>query len=347
MKIIINGKFLTQKITGIQRYAREITAELDKLIDKNELEMAIPPETKDIPEYKNIKVVKVGRFHCQLWENISLPNYVRKEKGILLNFCNITPFFVKPGITAIHDIMYKVNPSDYTILRNRLSRYWHMLQYLYITHHEKKIITVSNFSKHEIEKYYPASRGKITVISNAWQHVLQYKENVNWQEKYPFLSDKEFFFSLATLSKNKNGKWIIETAKKNPELSFAIAGKYYETENYNIPSNVHMLGYVSDNDACALIKHCHAFIFPSFYEGFGLPPLEALALGAEVISSNATSLSEVLGNCVYYIDPNNYDVDIKQIMKNRVADREEVLSRYSWEKSANELYNLIKTEQKL
>lgn len=340
--MVINGKFLTQKITGIQRYARELLAEFDKLINRNEIELAVPSDAKDIPEYKNIRVVKIGRLHGLLWEMISFPRYVRKKRAVALNFCNVTPFFLKPGFTAVHDIMYRVNPSHYTSLRNRISRYWHMLQYSYIAKHEEKIITVSNFSKHEIEKYYPASKGKITVIPSAWQHILNIEDSKDWQKRYPFLADKKFFFSLATLSKNKNCRWIIEAAKKNPDYLFAIAGKHYETIYNEIPSNVYMLGYVSDEDACALMKHCRAFIFPSFYEGFGLPPLEALALGAEVISSNAASLPEVFGESVRYINPNDTDVNIDEILKNKTEDREKTLQKYSWEKSAALLYDLVK-----
>ncbi len=342
-KYVINGKFLADRMQGIVRYARELTKALDKCLDGDiEVTLLIPNDAKNIPDLKKIKVEEIGKHTGMVWEQTDLRKYLKKHKDVIcINFCNICPLFVQPGITTIHDIMYKVNPQDYKTFRNRLSRYWHMFQYWYIARHEKAITTVSNFSKGEIEKYYPRARGKITVIPNGWQHVLEYKESPDWQERYPFLKPKEYFFSLSTLSRNKNGKWIIENAKYNPDCVYAIAGKYYETDKLDIPENVHMLGFVSDEDACALIKNCKAFIHPSLYEGFGIPPLEALALGAEVIASNATALPEVLGESVRYIDPSDFQVKLDDVVKQTIADSSYVLDRYSWENSAKKLHDLI------
>lgn len=342
-KYVINGKFMTDRMQGIVRYAREMTKALDKCIDdKIEVTLLIPNDAKDIPDLQRIKIETIGTHTGMAWEQTDLRKYLKKHKDVTcINFCNICPFFVQPGITAIHDIMYKVNPQDYKTVRNKLSRYWHMVQYWYVARHEKAIITVSNFSKGEIEKYYPHTKGKITVIPNGWQHVLEYKESTDWQERYSFLKPKEYFFSLSTLSRNKNGKWIIENAKYNPNCVYAIAGKYYETDKFDIPENVHMLGFISDEDACVLIKNCRAFIHPALYEGFGLPPLEALALGAEVIASNVTSLPEVLGDCVHYIEPNDYHVNMNKAVQQTVADSSYALDRYGWEKSSKILADMM------
>ena len=255
-KFIINGKFLSDRMQGIVRYAREITKALDKCLDENiEIILLIPKDAEDIPKLNKIKVETIGNHTGILWEQTDLRKYIKKRKNyICINFCNVCPLFVQSGITTVHDIMYKVNPQDYRTFRNKLSRYWHMFQYWYIARHEKVITTVSNFSKGEIEKYYPKTKGKISVIPSAWQHVLEYKESTDWQERYPFLKSKAYFFSLSTLSRNKNGQWIIENAKYNPDCVYAIAGKYYETDKFDIPENVHMLGFISDEDACALIK---------------------------------------------------------------------------------------------
>ena len=341
--IIINGKFLAERMQGIVRYAREMVTALDGLLKKEDrVWLAVPKNAKDIPDFKHIRVIRVGSRKGLLWEQIELRRFAAHRKNsILLNFCNISPFFPGNSITTVHDIMYCVNPSHYTSPRNRVSRLWHMLQYRYLFRHERMILTDSRFSKREIERRYPAARGKICVIPCAWQHVRAYHESSDWAARFPQLKDGEFFFSLATLSKNKNGKWIIETAKRNPGLTFAMAGQIYETEYDTIPENVHLLGFVPDDDACALMKHCRAFLFPSLYEGFGLPPLEALALGAEVISSDAASLPEVLGKAVHYIDPYDYSADLAALLRQPVADAEETLRRYSWERSAAMLLKCI------
>lgn len=335
-KYVINGKFLADRMQGIVRYAREITKALDKCLDGDiEVTLLAPSDAKDIPELKRIKVETIGKHSGMVWEQTDLRRYLKRNNDVIcINFCNVCPLFVQPGITTIHDIMYKVNPKYYKTFRNKLSRYWHIFQYWYIVRHEKSITTVSNFSKGELEKYYPHARGKITVIPNGWQHVLEYKESTDWQKRYPYLKPKEYFFSLSTLSRNKNGKWIIENAKYNPDCVYAIAGKYYETDKFEIPENVHMLGFISDEDACALIKNCRAFIHPSLYEGFGIPPLEALALGADVIASNVTSLPEVLGNCVHYIDLFDTQRDINSLLCKAIEDANTSLNKYSWNSSA-------------
>lgn len=344
-QIIVNGKFMESGMQGIVRYAREMLLALDDLLVDGEMKvlLAVPQTAKNIPQYKNISVVSIGRSHSILWEQTELRSFVKKNKdAICLNLCNVTPMFIQPGITTVHDIMYKVNASHYQTFRNRLSRYWHLLQYKYIAKHEKKIITVSNFSKGEIEQYYPETKGKINVVPCGWQHVLSYRESIDWEDRFPMLKTGKYYFSLATLAKNKNGKWIMDAAMHNPDAVFAIAGKRYETEYTQIPPNVHMLGFVSDEDACALIKNCKAFIFPSIYEGFGLPPLEALALGAEVISSNAASLPEVLGDSVNYINPYDAKVDLETLCSVSANAKNFALERFSWKKSAEELLSILK-----
>ena len=343
-RIIINGKFMSEGMQGIVRYAREVISALDKQLKKGDrVWLVVPKNAKDIPDYEHIRVITYGSRTGILWEQTELRRFAAFYKdSILLNLCNTAPFFIKNSVTTVHDIMYKVCADYYTTPRNRLSRLWHCLQYSYLFRHEKRMITVSEYSRNDIEKRYPAAKGKTVVIGNGWQHVLSYKENENWQEKFPQLKAGEYFFSLATLAKNKNGRWIMETAKRNPQLTFAMAGRIYETEYDELPPNVHLLGFVEDEDACALLKHCRAFLFPSLYEGFGIPPVEALALGAEVISSDRTSLPEVLGKSVHYIDPTVYDYDLEELLSQPCEDRNAVLDRYGWDKSAAKLLALLK-----
>ena len=335
-RYIINGKFMADSMQGIVRYSREILNELDKLIDDQlYIELAVPSDAKDLPQYKNIKVRIIGTLRGLAWEQIDLGGYARKNRDMtLVNLCNTVPLFVKPGITVVHDVMYKVNPEYYLKLRNKLSRIWHILQYHIISNHEKLIITVSNFSKSEIEKYYPKAKGKIEVVPNGWQHIRRCIPSKDWQKRYPFLKPGEYYFSLATLSKNKNGVWIYKAAEHNPDETFVMGGGIYEMEEYQKPDNVHLLGFISDEDACALMENCKAFIFPSVYEGFGIPPLEALARGVQVISSNLTSLPEVLGRSVHYIDPHNPNVKLNELLATDVDKPEEALRKYGWDKSA-------------
>jgi glycosyltransferase involved in cell wall biosynthesis len=105
------------------------------------------------------------------------------------------------------------------------------------------------------------------------------------------------------------------------------------------------VGFVSDEQVKSLIQNCKAFIYPSIYDGFGIPPLEALSQGAKVICSCAACLPEVNRNSVHFIDPYETDVDIEKILSEKIDDAEEVLNRYSWEKSGHLFYHLLRKQK--
>ncbi len=339
MRATINGLYLSMDMQGIVRYARELVNALDGVLDEtDEVEIAIAKDAHDVPNFERIRVRQIGCLTGKAWEQVDLAAYMLVHPDrVLLNLCNVAPLLSRPGVTAIHDIMYRTCPESYTTLRSRVSRAWHCALYELLTWREAQILTVSEYSRKEICRWYPRADGKVCVVPNAWQHVRRYTEAPDWEQRYPQLESGTYYFSLATRARHKNGQWVREVAKRNPDLSFAIAGGSYDVDEADVPSNVHLLGFVSDEDACALIRHCRAFLYPSLYEGFGLPPLEALALGAQVISSDATSLPEVLGSSVHYIDPYDYDVDLEAVMKREVSPAHEALDRFSWEGSARKL----------
>lgn len=334
-KIIINGRFLTQRITGVQRYAREICGELDKLVKPGELIMAVPPETTDIPQYKNIKVVKVGWFHNRLWEHIFFPLYVLSQKATSLNLCNVAPL-LSPGIVCIHDMKIKATPQFFSIK----FLLWYRLLFFNATKRAKKIITVSNFSKSEIIKYYGVDEEKIIVAPNGWQHFARINFDENTLSKYGLEKDS-YYFAMSSLEPNKNFKWIAEQAVKNINELYVVAGSindkvFSEGLGFKCPDNMKLIGYVSDEEAKTLMRDCKAFLFPSIYEGFGIPPLEAISAGTKrVIISNIPVMKEIfLELC---LSKDNYVV----IDFHNVDKREELLSSYNWSQSAKKIYVMV------
>ena len=352
--IIINGRFLEQKLTGVQRYALEIVKGIDNVCKDKKVILAIPSdvELNSIPALKNIIVKKIGKTHGIIWEQFTLSNFIHKEKGLGLHLCNSIPLFASNGIVCIHDITYKINPQFITTKHLKLARAYHCFQYKVAAKKSLAVFTVSEFSKKQIVETYHIPEDKVTVAYNGWQHFSTKIDDESRMSEYQYLRKNKYYFSLATLAKNKNFEWIVHAAEYNPEAIFAIAGssdleKLGVSLTANKLSNIHYLGYVSDNDAKLLMKNCKAFLFPSLYEGFGIPPLEALAMGAKVICSNASCLPEIFKDSVYYIDPYNPNVNLDKITKSKINSAESVLNLYNWQESANKIYSKILSILKL
>lgn len=346
MKYIINGRFLTQRITGVQRYAREIVSELDKLCVNKNIEIAIPENVDDIPHYENIKIVRIGKTNGVKWEQTAFSRYVKKEKGVSVNLCNSAPLTGKKIVT-IHDVKVKAHPEFF----GWKFRLWYNFLFRNIVKKALAIITDSEFSKSEIIKFYKCEANKIHVIYIGWQHYTTTSVDENVLKNYSL--DKEgYIFALGSLDPNKNLKWILETAKNNPQEKFIVGGginkKVFAEQEFILPKNVQLVGYLSDVESKSLMHYCKAFVFPSFYEGFGIPPMEAMVAGARnIIVSDIPVMHEIFGESVSYISPTEYTYAIEDILAEREKDNKEeqsqkILEKYSWKASAQKLHELIK-----
>jgi glycosyltransferase involved in cell wall biosynthesis len=152
-----------------------------------------------------------------------------------------------------------------------------------------------------------------------------------------------YYFALSSLAPNKNLKWLVETARQNPEETMVIAGgintKVFGDASIPEAENVIYVGYVTDAEAKALLEGCKAFLFPTFYEGFGIPPLEALSCGAKAVVSDTAVMHEVYGESVGYLNPQEPAADIST--KLSCAPSDSILEKYSWKKSAQTVADLL------
>lgn len=340
-KLIINGLFYTQRTTGVQRFAKELIRELDNVIEKNKISIIVPDYAENMPQYKNIEIIHYGKMKGMLWEQINLFYYLKKHNMISLSLCNSQPVFC-PGIMCIHDAAYKTHPEYFKTIHGKLSVYWHRLNFWIAKIQKHPIITVSYFSKYQLIDTYKIKPERLLVIGNGWQHMNRIDEDDTILEKNN-LKRGEFFFTLGNINYNKNTKWVLDFAEKNPEYIFVLSGIKVKNSSIDIPhtDNVKWLGYLSDGEIKSLYKHCRAFIFPSIHEGFGIPPMEALSQGAEIIIANTTCLPEIYGNSAHYIDPYDINVDVEKLLKKDVGSKKLVLNKYSWKKSAEILKELI------
>ncbi|MCL2066585.1 MAG: glycosyltransferase family 4 protein [Treponema sp.] len=350
-KILINGYFFVRNITGIERYAFEITRRLDQLCRPDELAIILPgnfyKKNITMPAYKNIRVILFGKIipHI-LWQMLIVQFFLLTHRQyIILDFGNTCLPFT-PGIVFLHDIYCELFPEDFTGFRDKIVRLYNRWQYRLIAKRAKKIVTVSNFSKDQIVRFIRANPDKISVIYSSWSHFNNISADYSVYDEFPFLSNP-FYFSLGSISKRKNLNWIIGYAGKHLDDLFVISGMKQPTAaaphltNPSTP-NVIFLGFLDDSKIKALMEKCKAFILPSYYEGFGLTPMEALSCGAKIVISNVSSLPEIYGNSAHYIDPFNTDINLEQLLLEPVGQPENILKKYSYDISSEKVYHLIK-----
>ena len=343
--IVINGRFLLHRVTGVERYARELVSALDRIVPAGQFEMAVPPEAEDIPVYRNIQIRRVGKLHNRLWEHVSFPAYVKRRGGIALNLCNVAPL-PAPGIATVHDVKPIVHPEYYS----RKFVQWYRLLYANEFRRARMILTGSKFSAREIIRFYHVRPQRIHLIPDGWQHYERVEYDPHALERYG-LEKGAYYFSLGSNDPGKNLSWILESARLQPDITFAVSGNVNKTvfadssqggvtageSRAAKPDNVRLLGYVTDEEAKTLMRDCRAFLFPSFYEGFGIPPLEALSAGCPcVVVSDIPVMHEIFGENAVYIDPNRPgDFSWKKV------DGQNVLARYSWDRSARKLLRVL------
>jgi glycosyltransferase involved in cell wall biosynthesis len=347
-KILINGYFLCRNLTGIERYAIEITKRLDQLSRAGEIAIIIPKDMVKIPEYKNIHVIRHGKMVQHIrWQMVTLQLFlITHRQYIVLDFGNTAlPF--SPGIIFLHDIYCELFPEDFTEKRDKMIRTYNCWQYRLISKYAKKIITVSQYIKNEICKSFNADPSKINVIYSSADHMRFINADMSIFDDFPVLAERPFYFSLGSLSKRKNIRWILEYADKHAEANFVISGMSLSTVkvdelNKGIPENIILLGYLNDSRVKAMMQKCKAFILPSYYEGFGLTPLEALACGAQIIVANVASLPEIYGNTAHYIDPFDTNIDLEELIKQPVDKPDKILAKYSYDTATRQVYNIIR-----
>ena len=205
------------------------------------------------------------------------------------------------------------------------------------------IVTVSEFSKKRIMNFFNVKSDRIKVIPNGWEHILHIKSDSDIYKKYDMLEKKEFFFTLGSLAKHKNHKFIIELANNNPDRVFVVGGGidpeiWFSGSEHKNTHNLIFTGRLSDGEMKFLMEKCRAFIFPSLYEGFGIPPLEALACGTDVIVSDIEVHKEIFKNSVRYINPYDNNILLEDILSQKVEDSSSILDNNSW-KRAGECWN--------
>lgn len=216
----------------------------------------------------------------------------------------------------------------------------------------KKIITVSEFSRREISEYYHLNKDKFIIISNA----------VSWKKRSSSKDEKnKYILTVSSLDPRKNLIRLIRAFNdldiSDYRLIIVGAGnKNFKNEELNnlIQDNIELKGYVTDDELKVLYQEATLFVYPSIYEGFGIPPLEAMTMGCPTVVSNETSLPEVCGDASLYIDP--YDINsisgaIMSVIKDKDLQNKIIkkgydnIVNYNWHVSAEKLYQKIVGEK--
>lgn len=325
-KIAINGRFLSRRISGVERYAHEISKR-------------IHPRRVIQPAFNS------GQLAGNLWEQIVLPVQI-KQNEILWSPANAGPWLVQDQVLTIHDASVFDHPEWF---KSSFAA-WTRLSWKVLAQRVKAIITVSSFSRERLKIHLRVPQEKIHVIHNGVGAPFeQQPQNRVESVKRKYKLDKPYFLFVGTNEPRKNLPTLLQAwknLKSSTHILFIAGGQ----GNVFADTNLSISTYVVDEDLPALYSGATACVTTSHYEGFGLPALEAMACGTPVIAPNTTAFPEILGNAALLIDPNN-PAEITTAMQKIMDDpqlsdqlREQGLQHiknFTWEQAAQKTRSLL------
>ncbi len=316
------------------------------------------PDLPEATRYFRYEVVP-GKF---LWSQVFLPLQLYRDKEINVFFspAHYSPRFVSvPTAVTIHDLSYLYYPDDF--LKWDLYKLTNWTKYSVA--HAQKIIAVSKTTKKDILKSYEVTADKIEVVYNGYEKKATTHSRFA-DEKIDSAVDKPFILYVGTLQPRKNINTLVEAFAKfkqlYPQFVLIIAGKkgwmfdqiFEKVSDLGLNNDVFFTDYVTDNQLLLLYREAFCFVMPSFYEGFGIPIIEAMSFDCPVISSFASSLPEIGGDACLYFDPNNaYDLvekmkllkEDKKLCEELVKKGRERIKEFSWETCGQKTLEIIKT----
>ena len=350
MTLYINGRFLTQPMTGVERYAYNLCKAMAILHQPFIIVCPKAPIHQDY-DVSNLNIVHYGIGNSHFWEQCVLPFFfIGKKDYVVLSFTGLGSILIRHKIMTVHDLSFLKNPSWYS-----RTYYWYykfMTPLAVMT--SQHILTVSEFSKSEILGFYPFLKAeKISVVYNAIDRQLfrPLTSDIRHQTSAPFV------LCVSSIDPRKNFARLIEACQGLTGAKLYIVGKYNRVFSQQMQldtasEHIQFLGRVSDDELVRLYNQAECFVFPSLYEGFGLPPLEAMACGCPVLVSDIPVEREVCGEAAQYfnpLDPNNILHTITQYLNTADVIKEKMrqkgyenIMRFSWEKSAQALMNIVK-----
>lgn len=352
----INGDFTALGLGGVGRYGREVTLELDRLVSEGHplardlmLTLVVPAEPRHPLPLKSIRMRVLPEFRHprlpQVWVQLQLPRVVR---GGLVSFCNLAPVAVSRQIVCIHDLHTRVAPESYPI-GFRLA---HRVVLPILGRRCRVITTVSEFSRRQLADLGVASLDKTVVTYNGHEHALRWAER-RGGARAP--STRPYVLCLGRSQKYKNVAvaWKIAGELDALGVDLRIGGDFDPSpfvESFGQPPNVKVLGPLSDEDLAWELSEALCFMFPSKIEGFGIPAVEAMALGCPLVTSSSACLPEICGDAALYAHPERPDEWVRAVasLLASPALRDDLkarglshVKRYSWARIAETYLELM------
>jgi len=356
MKHIVIDARIINSSTGT--YVERLLHYLQEIDKENRYTILIPTKDNNYwkPTATNFKVLNADFANYSINEQIGFKKLLDSLSPDLVHFCMPQqPIFYRgTHVTTVHDLtLLKVYNSDKNWLLFHIKQLIGHFVFRAVAKSSQHIIVPTKFTKNDLLKFAKVSPEKITITYES--------ADVSTEKIEPYDSPfDKFILYVGQQSDYKNIKKLGDAhqnlLKRHPKLGLILVGKindsakanqdYFNSKGYK---NIHFTGFLPNSQRDWLYKNTTAYIFPSLFEGFGLPGLEAMGYGAPVVSSNATCLPEVYGDAAIYFDPNSTDemsaaiekiISDDKLRSNQIKKGYKQLAKYSWLRMAKQTHSI-------